>query len=193
MCLVGMQVWQACSTLLQPSWWRAAILVCNKRVSYKGQRTVLLQFNCRAEVMCRCINLHSLSPEPQKCLYTPFIQLWKSIYGILLLGTYNKFLSAKVEVLCIQLQQISWFTGWDILWKADLRQWIVLMYCWVHQYPLTDEAEVQQKSAVPVYQYLSDICSWRLMNRDALLMFGDWGVIVQINPFFQPKWVIKQF
>lgn len=68
--------------------------------------------------------------------------------------------------------------------KLTLRQWIVLMYWWVRQYPVTDaaqEAEVQEKSAVQVYQYLRDICSWRLLNRDAPLMLGGPGVVIQID------------
>ena len=60
----------------------------------------------------------------------------------------------------------------------------MLIYWWVRQYPVTDaaqEAEVQEKSAVQVYQYLRDICSWRLLNRDAPLMLGGPGVTVQID------------
>ena len=68
--------------------------------------------------------------------------------------------------------------------KLTLRQWIVLIYWWVRQYPVTDaaqEAEVQEKSAVQAYQYLRDICSWRLLNIDAPLMLGGTGVIVQVD------------
>ena len=63
----------------------------------------------------------------------------------------------------------------------SLRQWVVLMYWWIRQYPVSDaaqEAEVQGKTAIQVYQYLRDICSWRLMSTDAL---GGPGVIVRID------------
>ena len=68
--------------------------------------------------------------------------------------------------------------------KLTVRQWVVLMYWWVRQYPVGDaaqEAEVQEKSAIQSYQYMRDICSWRLLNRDAPLMLGGQGVVVQID------------
>ena len=63
--------------------------------------------------------------------------------------------------------------------KLTRRQWIVLIYCWVRQYSVTDT--VQENSAMQVIQYLRDICSWRLLNTDAPLMLGDQGVIAQID------------
>ena len=39
--------------------------------------------------------------------------------------------------------------------SLSLRQWLVLFYWWVRQYPVTDaaeEAEVEKKSAVQAYQ-----------------------------------------
>ena len=58
------------------------------------------------------------------------------------------------------------------------------MYWWVRQYPVCDaaqEAEVEKKSAIQVYQYFRDICSWWLLNRDAPLLLGSPGAIVQID------------
>ena len=43
------------------------------------------------------------------------------------------------------------------------------------------EAEVDEKTAIQAYQYCQDICSWRLLNRDAPLMLGGPGVVVQID------------
>ena len=65
--------------------------------------------------------------------------------------------------------------------KLSLRQW---MYWWIRQYPVSDaaqEAEVQEKTAIQVYQYLRDICSWHLTSMDAPLLLGSPGVIVQID------------
>ena len=65
-----------------------------------------------------------------------------------------------------------------------LKQWIVLMHWWVRQYPVIDaaqEAEVTEKTAIQTYQYLRDICSWRLLNHDSPLMLGGPGVVVQID------------
>ena len=68
--------------------------------------------------------------------------------------------------------------------RLSLKQWIVLMYWWARQYPVSDaaqEAEVDEKTAIQIYQYCRDICSWRLLNRDAPLMLGGQGVVVQID------------
>ena len=61
---------------------------------------------------------------------------------------------------------------------------MVLMYWWVREYPVTaaaEEAKVEEKTAVQSYQYFRDICSWRLLNRDAPLMLGGPGAVVQID------------
>ena len=60
-----------------------------------------------------------------------------------------------------------------------LQQWLVLMYWWCREYPVTDaaeEAKVSEKSAVQAYQYFRDICSWRILNRDSPLTLGGPGV-----------------
>ena len=62
--------------------------------------------------------------------------------------------------------------------RLQLRQWIVLMYLWACQYPVSDaaeEAEVDEKTAIQIYQYCRDICSWRLLNHDSPLMLGAWS------------------
>ena len=51
-------------------------------------------------------------------------------------------------------------------------------------YPVSNaaqEAEVDEKTAIQIYQYCRDICSWRLLNRDAPLMLGGQGVVVKID------------
>ena len=55
------------------------------------------------------------------------------------------------------------------------------MHWWCRQYPVTEEAQVTEASAIQAYQYMRDICSWRLVNRDAPLLLGGPGVIVQID------------
>ena len=66
----------------------------------------------------------------------------------------------------------------------QLQQWIVLMYWWARQYPVSDAAEgaeVDKKTAIQIYQYCRDICSWRLLNHDSPLMLGGPGVVLQID------------
>ena len=60
--------------------------------------------------------------------------------------------------------------------RLSLRQWLVLFYWWVREYPVTDaaeETEVEKKSAVQAYQYCSDICSWRLLHMTPLCCWED--------------------
>ena len=54
-----------------------------------------------------------------------------------------------------------------------------LMMC--RQYPVTDAAKVTKASAIQCYQYIRDICSWRLLNVDAPLLLGGQDVVVQID------------
>ena len=68
--------------------------------------------------------------------------------------------------------------------RLHLRQWIVLMYWWSREYPVTNacgEAEVDEKTAIQIYQYCRDICSWRILNHDSSLLLGGPGVVVQID------------
>ena len=64
------------------------------------------------------------------------------------------------------------------------------MYWWVRQYPVSDAAQEAKVSAIQAYQYFRDICS-----RDAPLMIGGPGVIVQIDEslFRQKPKVSKRF
>ena len=68
--------------------------------------------------------------------------------------------------------------------KLSLQQWLVVLHWWCRQYPVTDaaeEANVSKVTAIQCYQYLRDMCSWRLQNRDAPLLLGGSGNIVQID------------
>jgi len=68
--------------------------------------------------------------------------------------------------------------------QLTLQQWMVLMHWWSREYPVTDaaqEAKVEKKTAIQMYQYFRDVCSWRLLNHDAPLMLGGTGSVVQID------------
>lgn len=65
-----------------------------------------------------------------------------------------------------------------------LQQWMLLLHWWIREYPVKDaaeEAKISERSAIQIYQYFRDICSWRILNNDAPLMLGGPGVIVQID------------
>lgn len=68
--------------------------------------------------------------------------------------------------------------------KLPLQKWLLLMHWWARDYPVTDaaqEAKISKVTAVQVYQYFRDICSWRLLHHDAPLLLGGPGVVVQID------------
>ena len=52
---------------------------------------------------------------------------------------------------------------------------MLLIYWWSRQYPVTDaaqESEVSRSVAIDVYQWLREICGWRLINHDDLRLGG---------------------
>ena len=55
--------------------------------------------------------------------------------------------------------------------RLTLQKWLILIYFWVREYPVTDateEAEVHKGSAIDVYQWLREVCSTALMNTHTL-------------------------
>jgi len=65
-----------------------------------------------------------------------------------------------------------------------LQKWLVMMHWWCREYPVSDaaqEAQVDEKTVIQVYQYFRDICSWRLLHHDAPLMLSGPGVVVQTD------------
>ena len=68
--------------------------------------------------------------------------------------------------------------------KLPLQKWLVMMHWWIREYPVTDaaeEAKVTETTAIQVYQYFRDICSWRLLTHDSPLLLSGPGVVVQID------------
>jgi hypothetical protein len=57
------------------------------------------------------------------------------------------------------------------------------MYYWAREYPVRDaaeEAQVQQKTAIDVYQWLREVCSTRLITSGPVVLGGP-GTVVQID------------
>ena len=66
--------------------------------------------------------------------------------------------------------------------KLTLQKWLLLIYRWVCQYPVTDaaeEAEVREATACDVYQWLREVCFTTLTTTPIIL--GGNGVKVQID------------
>ena len=67
--------------------------------------------------------------------------------------------------------------------KITLQKWMILLHFWVHQYPVTDamqEAEVDRRTAIDVYQWLREICSSSLIHGPQIVLGGP-GIVVQID------------
>ena len=66
--------------------------------------------------------------------------------------------------------------------KMTLQKWLLLMYWWARDYPLTDaaeEAEIDAGTAVDVLQWFREDCSTKLLQTP--LVLGGAGVVVQID------------
>ena len=56
--------------------------------------------------------------------------------------------------------------------KLSLQKWVILMYWWATQYPVTnaaEEAEVTEATACQIYQWLREVCSTKLINTPIVL------------------------
>ena len=79
--------------------------------------------------------------------------------------TFIDALPAKVQP---QLEKVFFFKS-----KMPLRKWLMLIYWWVWQYPVTDaahEAEVGRNTAIDVYQWLRETCMNRLQRNPITLV-----------------------
>ena len=66
--------------------------------------------------------------------------------------------------------------------KLTLQQWLVLLYWWVREYPVTDaaeEARVGRDTTIDAYQWLREVCSTKLLQNPIRL--GGPGKVVQID------------
>jgi len=66
--------------------------------------------------------------------------------------------------------------------KLTLQQWLVFLYWWVREYPVTDaaeEAKVGRDTAIDVYQWFREVCSTKLIQTP--IQLGGPGKVVQID------------
>ena len=66
--------------------------------------------------------------------------------------------------------------------RITLQKWLILLYWWARQYPVSDaeeEAGVSNRMAIDVYQWLREICSRQLLQMTITL--GGTGKVVQID------------
>ena len=68
--------------------------------------------------------------------------------------------------------------------RLSLQKWLLLMHLWSRDCPVTDaakEAQITEKSAIQLYQYFRDVCSWRLVSYDPPVALGGTGKVVSID------------
>lgn len=68
--------------------------------------------------------------------------------------------------------------------RLSLQKWLLLMHLWSRDCPVTDaaqEVEITEKSAIQLYQYFRDVCSWRLVHHDPQIVLGGTGQVVSID------------
>ena len=66
--------------------------------------------------------------------------------------------------------------------KLPLQKWMVLIYWWVQDYPVSDaaeEAHVGRDTAINVYQWLREVCTTKLLSMP--IQLGAPGKVVQID------------
>ena len=66
--------------------------------------------------------------------------------------------------------------------KITLKQWLIAIFWWSREYPVTDmamETEIRAATGCDIYQWLREVCSTNLIARPIRL--GGPGVIVQID------------
>ena len=66
--------------------------------------------------------------------------------------------------------------------KLTLQKWLLLLYWWVRQYPVSDaaeEAKVGRDTAIDAYQWFREVCTTKLLQTPIRL--GGPGKVVQID------------
>ena len=74
--------------------------------------------------------------------------------------------------------------------RLSLQKWVQLLYMWVRQYPVTDaceEAEVGERAAIDIYQWLREVCSQALLNSPPITLGGQQTVVQIDESLFRHK------
>ena len=68
--------------------------------------------------------------------------------------------------------------------KLTLQKWLLLMHWWSRKYSVKDAAEevgVSEPTAIQVYAWLRDVCSYQLCTIDPPIRLGGQGTVVAID------------
>ena len=72
--------------------------------------------------------------------------------------------------------------------KLSLQKWLFVLVLWAKDTPVTDvidDAEIDTRTGVDIYQWLRDVCSTKLLQSPIIL--GGPGIVVQIDGLFRHK------
>lgn len=68
--------------------------------------------------------------------------------------------------------------------RLTLQKWLLLMHWWAMEYPVKDasgEIGVSEATAIQVYCWMRDVCSYRLCTLDPQIKLGGAGKVVAID------------
>ena len=66
--------------------------------------------------------------------------------------------------------------------RLTLQKWLLIIHLWAREYPVLDtaeEAEISDRVAIDIYQWLREVCTTALLNNPMIL--GGPGTVVQID------------
>ncbi len=72
--------------------------------------------------------------------------------------------------------------------KLTLQKWLLMMHFWARECPVTDamdQAEVDSRTAVDIYQWFREVCTGHLLPQP--ILFVGPGEVVQIDESLFPK------
>ena len=67
-------------------------------------------------------------------------------------------------------------------YKLPLQKWLLILYLWASEYPVSDaaeEVEIFSRVVINIYQWLREVCIAKLLQTQIIL--GGPGVVVQID------------
>ena len=81
-----------------------------------------------------------------------------------------------------QLQVSTWYQEQNFFSKSKLplQKWLLMLYLWAREYPVSDaaeEAEISSRVAIDIYQWLREVCTAKLLQ---IILSGP-GVVIHID------------
>ena len=107
--------------------------------------------------------------------------MWYSCAGVILREVPRKDVTDQYSFYCPQCKNRKGIRVGSFFAKSK-QKWLLMIYLWAREYPVTDaaeEAQISERVAVDIYQWLREVCSTALLNNPMVL--GGAGSVVQID------------